>query len=264
MSAFLYNGLIEHHRHKPRDHQFSYPLYVYGFDLEELPELDRRLPFFGHNRFRPASVHDKDYLDSGPGTIREKLDRFLAKEGFGDAVARAFLITSPRYFNYVFNPVSFYYLFAADGALVGNVAEVNNTFGEKHLYILRSPDRGNGDHTATYRTEKAFHVSPFNRIEGTYEFSFADISKELDVGINIRQAGRGRLRGPPPGNARAADRIEPGEDVPAPPDRTAPLRAAHPLRGGEALLRQEADLPRQAGAAEPHDDPHQPAHLRAA
>ena len=201
MNAFLYNGLIEHHRHKPKDHQFSYPLYVYGFDLEELPEMDRRLPFFGYNRFRPASVHDKDYLDSGPGSIREKLDRFLAKEGFGDAVARAFLITSPRYFNYVFNPVSFYYLFRADGALVGNVAEVNNTFGEKHLYILRSPDRGNGDRTATYRTEKAFHVSPFNRIEGSYEFFFADIAKELDVGIDIRQAGEvvfeARLRGTP-------------------------------------------------------------------
>jgi cyclopropane-fatty-acyl-phospholipid synthase len=201
MSAFLYNGLIEHHRRTPRDHQFSYPLYIYGFDLEDLPELDRSLPFFGHNRFRPASVHDKDYLDSGPGTIREKLDRFLAKEGFGDAVARAFLITSPRYFNYVFNPVSFYYLFRADGALVGNVAEVNNTFGEKHLYILHSPGRRNDDRTATYRTKKAFHVSPFNRIEGTYEFSFADISKELDVGINIRQEGEvvfeARLRGSP-------------------------------------------------------------------
>jgi cyclopropane-fatty-acyl-phospholipid synthase len=189
MSAFLYSGLIAHHRHKPRDHQFSYPLYVYGFDLEDLTELDSRLPFFGYNRFRPASVHDKDYLDSGPGTLRMKLDRFLAKEGFGEAVAR------------VFNPVSFYYLFAADGALVGNVAEVNNTFGEKHLYILRSPDRQNGDGSATYRTEKAFHVSPFNRIEGTYEFHFADIAKELDVGIDIRQAGEvvfeARLRGTP-------------------------------------------------------------------
>ena len=201
MNAFLYNGLIEHHRHKPRDHQFRYPLYVYGFDLDDLPELDRRLPFFGYNRFRPASVYDKDYLDSGPGTIREKLDRFLAKEGFGATVARVFLITSPRYFNYVFNPVSFYYLFAADGALAGNVAEVNNTFGEKHLYILRSSDRGVGNHTATYRTEKAFHVSPFNRIEGTYEFLFADIASGLDVGINIRQGDEvvfeARLRGSP-------------------------------------------------------------------
>ncbi len=72
MNAFLYNGLIEHHRHKPKDHQFRYPLYVYGFDLGDLPEMDRRLPFFGYNRFRPASVHDKDYLDSGPGTIRHR------------------------------------------------------------------------------------------------------------------------------------------------------------------------------------------------
>jgi len=201
MSAFLYNALIEHHRHKPRDHRFGYPLYLYGFDLKDLPELDRRIFFFGYNCFRPASLYDKDYLDSGPGTIREKLDRYLAQEGFGETVARVFLVTSPRYFNYVFNPVSFYYLFAADGALVGNVAEVNNTFGEKHLYILRSPGWVNGDHTAAYRTEKAFHVSPFNLIEGTYEFFFADISKKLEVRINIRQAGEvvfeALLRGSP-------------------------------------------------------------------
>ena len=187
MSAFIYEGHIEHHRHKPRDHRFRYPLYVYGFDLEDLPELDLRLPFFGYNRFRPASIHDKDYLDSGPGTIREKLDRFLAKEVFEGTVARVFLVTSPRYFNYVFNPVSFYYLFAADGTLMGNVAEVNNTFGEKHLYILRSPGRAGGGATATYRAEKAFHVSPFNRIEGSYEFFFADISRELSVRLNILQ-----------------------------------------------------------------------------
>lgn len=201
MSAYLYDGSIEHCRRKPREHRFRYPLYVYGFDLEELPELDRRLPFFGYNRFRPASVHDRDYLDDGPGTIREKLDRFLAKEGFGEAVARVFLVTSPRYFNYVFNPVSFYYLFAGDGSLAGNVAEVNNTFGEKHLYILRSPGRAGGDRTAAYSAEKAFHVSPFNRIEGTYEFTFADIEKALDVRIDIRQAGEivfeAQLRGSP-------------------------------------------------------------------
>ena len=118
MSAYLYDGFIEHCRHKPREHRFHYPLYVYGFDLEDLPELDRRLPLFGYNRFRPASVYDRDYLDDGPGTIRGKLDRFLAKAGFAEPVARVFLVTSPRYFHYVFNPVSFYWLFAADGSLV--------------------------------------------------------------------------------------------------------------------------------------------------
>jgi len=201
MSAYLYEGFIEHCRHKPREHRFRYPLYVYGFDLEDLPELDRRLPFFGHNRFRPAAVHDKDYLDAGPGSIREKLDRFLAREGFAEPVARVFLVTSPRYFNYVFNPVSFYWLFADDGRLIGNVAEVNNTFGEKHLYILRSPDRAGSGQTATYRADKAFHVSPFNRIEGTYEFFFADIARELDVRIGIRKENEvvfeAQLRGTP-------------------------------------------------------------------
>lgn len=201
MSAFLYDGFIEHLRRKPREHRFRYSLYLYGFDLEDLPDLDRRLPFFGYNRFRPAAIHDRDYLDTGPGTIREKLDRFLAKEGFGGDMARIFLVTSPRYFHYVFNPVSLYWIFAADGRLAGNVAEVNNTFGEKHLYILRSPGRAGGEQTATYSADKAFHVSPFNRIEGTYEFFFAGILKELDVRINIRQEGEvvfeAQLRGTP-------------------------------------------------------------------
>lgn len=201
MNAFLYDGSIEHSRRRPLEHRFRYPLYVYGFDLAVLPELDRLLPLFGYNRFRPASIYDRDYLDAGPGTIREKLDRFLAKEGFGGTVASVFLVTSPRYFNYVFNPVNFYYLFAADGSLAGNVAEVNNTFGEKHLYILRSPVRIDGDRSATYRSRKAFHVSPFNRIEGDYEFFFADLAKGLDVNIYIRQEGevvfKACLRGTP-------------------------------------------------------------------
>jgi DUF1365 family protein len=51
-------------------HEFKYPLYVYGFDLDELSHLDRSLPMFGYNRFRPMSLHDADYLDDRPGDIK--------------------------------------------------------------------------------------------------------------------------------------------------------------------------------------------------
>jgi DUF1365 family protein len=205
MQSVLYIGAVEHTRYVPVYHQLRYPLYVYGIDLDELSALDRRLPLFGYNRFRPAAIHDRDYLDYGPERIRDKLERLLQRSEPDKAVARVVLITSARYFNYVFNPVSFYYCFAASGELAAVVAEVNNTFGERHVYIPEPLDSGpnreeqNGFHR--FRAEKAFHVSPFNSVEGTYEFLFSELSPKLDIQIHLIRDGnaafKARLTGRP-------------------------------------------------------------------
>ncbi|TFH39750.1 MAG: DUF1365 domain-containing protein, partial [Chrysiogenales bacterium] len=175
MKSCIFTGYVEHERLNPVQHRLHYPLYVYCFDLDELEELDRSLPLFGYNRFRLASVYDKDYLDEGHGTIREKLLRFLEPEGYADEVATIMLVTSARYFNYVFNPVSFYYCFSREGILVCTVVEVSNTFGERHVYIPRRMDDTAAGFPLRFTAPKEFHVSPFNDMTGTYEFLFADI-----------------------------------------------------------------------------------------
>ncbi|NPU99673.1 MAG: DUF1365 family protein [Candidatus Omnitrophica bacterium] len=190
MRSRVYFGKVSHTRMEPVQHGFSYPIYMYCLDLDELPELDRRLGWFGYNRVQPVAVHDRDYLDRGPGSLREKLMRFLERQGCEDGIARIELLTAARFFHYVFNPVSFYYCYRTDQSLHCAVAEVNNTFGERHLYILHDGENEASPSPARYMARKEFHVSPFNDLHGRYEFSFSELTDVMDIRINLLREDR--------------------------------------------------------------------------
>lgn len=177
-----------HARLEPKPHAFRYPVYFLGLDLDELPMLSESVRGFRYNRRGLFSIYDRDYLEDAAGTIREKLSKFLALMQRGNEVARIFLITSARFFGYVFNPVSFYYCFGADGKLRGALAEVNNTFRERHLYLLDNPTFAGG--SAHFRSEKVFHVSPFNDRNGSYAFSFSPPEPAVDVRVDLVREGR--------------------------------------------------------------------------
>ncbi|MBN1673832.1 MAG: DUF1365 family protein [Kiritimatiellae bacterium] len=180
----LYVGQVMHARFLPVAHRFMYPVYVYALDLDELPVLDRQVAGFGYNRFAPAAVHDKDYL-RGNGNVKERLLAFLRTRGCGDGIARVEVVTMPRFLGYVFNPVSFYYCYREDASLRCAVAEVNNTFGERHLYILDEPLGEPGLYPVEYRQEKQFHVSPFNDMAGHYVLSFSELGAKMRIGVTL-------------------------------------------------------------------------------
>jgi cyclopropane-fatty-acyl-phospholipid synthase len=189
-NGLIYQGRVMHARLEPVKHAFEYPVYWYAFDLDQLSTLAKANPLFGYNQFKPVSIYDKDYFVAGPGTIRQKLITFLRRAGITEEIGKVQLITSARYFGYVFNPVSFYYCYNIDGSLLCNIAEVNNTFHERHLYILdykREPRRGFLSH---YTVDKAFHVSPFNDLKGEYDFHFSSVSKDVDIRIDILREGK--------------------------------------------------------------------------
>ncbi len=190
MNSCIYHGYVGHERLAPVGHRFRYPVYFFGLDLDELPDLPRLSRLFGYNRKRPLAVHDRDYLSAGPEPIREKLHRFLDQAGLPDAPARVFLVTAARYCNYVFNPVSFYYCYDREGLLRCTVAEVNNTFNERHLYILPAGTPVKADQPATFAAAKAFHVSPFNDLQGTYAFRFSPPGPQLAIDVNVVREGR--------------------------------------------------------------------------
>ena len=106
MNSRIYVGEVAHERHWPTVHRFAYPLYVFACDLDELTDLDRKSPLFGYNRIRPFAIHDADYGLQREGSLRTKIDAQLAAADV-PRPARVLLVTSARYFNYVFNPVSF-------------------------------------------------------------------------------------------------------------------------------------------------------------
>ncbi len=165
-----------HERHQPVSHRWVFPFCFYGIDLDELPQLDRTVRGFGYNRWRPVSLRDADYL-RGSGAFREQLGEFIDTE----EIDRIVLVTVARFMTRVFKPVSFYYALRADGSPAAMIAEVNNTFGERHLYLLNGGDRFPLD----CRHDKHFHVSPFNNMEGHYRFRFSAPDDALHIGIQL-------------------------------------------------------------------------------
>lgn len=187
MNSMIYQGEVKHARLSPVQHNFRYPVYFYVFDLDELPELARNNPLFGYNQLRPVAIHDKDYLRIGNEPIREKLGQLLLKLEISVAVGKVMLVTSARYFNYIFNPVSFFYCYAPSGELLCVLAQVNNTFGEMHLYLLTKPEAKADDGRLVYSNPKQFHVSPFFTREGRYQFLLTEAELSLDNQINFYQ-----------------------------------------------------------------------------
>ncbi len=157
-------GQVRHARLRPARNAFAYPTF---FLLLPMRALHRDGPgALAHNRPAPLSFFDRDHGD-GRGNAVQWLDELLAGEGIADATGEVWLHCYPRVLGYTFKPVSFWYCHRADGTLRAIVVEVNNTFGERHCYLLDAPRYG-----AELRAAKVFHVSPFCKVEGGYRFRF--------------------------------------------------------------------------------------------
>ncbi len=188
MTNGLFAGTVSHTRLKPLRHRFRYPVFFLALDIDDLPELDQSVTGFAHNRFAPLSIRDTDYLD-GKGSLREQVIRYVPDDIRERGIGRIMLVTAARYFNYVFNPVSFWYVHDQADALVCVIAEVNNTFNERHLYVLHEPQcLSSGE--LTFRTQKCFHVSPFLDREGTYRFFFSPPGEHITIRIMLEKEGK--------------------------------------------------------------------------
>lgn len=190
MTPAILSCTLGHARVSPVKHAFSYPLTRYLLDVDELSILDRDIPHFGYNRFALMSIYDRDFLDRGPGTIREKVECLLEKNGIDGRADRILMITDASLLRYVFNPVSFYYVFASDGSLTAVLLEVNNVVGDRHLYIVPGgADAGGTRFPVSHRLDKDFHVSPFNNREGAYEMRFSDARERFEAHIDLHRDG---------------------------------------------------------------------------
>ncbi len=190
MNSQILTGILRHSRRWPEKHQFSYPVYFYRFDLNELPELARTIPGFGYNRFSIVRMDDKDYLWRGNQPIKEKIAGVLEKIGYKDHIARVELITFARYFNIIFRPISFFVCYNSANNCEIILAEVHNTFKETHLYVLKDPK--SKSETLCFEIPKAFHVSPFFDMKGKYNLHFKDDGKTIDIAVNLIKSECGK------------------------------------------------------------------------
>jgi uncharacterized protein len=172
LASALYVGSVRHRRQRPVVNAFRYRAYHVLLDLDELPRLDREVRGFAFNRAGPTSFWDRDHLGPADVPARQKLARWLAGEGVALPAGPVRVLTNLRVLGYVFNPVSWWFCHHPDGRLAFVVAEVNNTFGDAHCYLLDDLEH-RPDGTVRARADKVFHVSPFLPIEGLgYRFTF--------------------------------------------------------------------------------------------
>lgn len=169
-------GQVHHLRLRPAHHGFTYASYFLMLPMRALRHADSPVT---RNRWAALSFFDRDHGDGRDDSLAW-LEAQLQAHDISDADGEIWLQTYPRVLGYVFKPVSFWYCLRRDGTLAAVVAEVNNTFGERHCYVLAGAQVHWGRSLAA---NKSFHVSPFCHIEGGYRFRFTLSGEHLAARI---------------------------------------------------------------------------------
>ena len=187
-AGFLYASRVMHRRLIAPLYRFVYRLFHLLLDVDRIDELAARLRLVSRNRFNLVSFHDRDHGAGEPGGLRAWAERMLAAEGVRLEGGRIRLLCLPRILGFGFNPIAIWYCEHRDGTLRAVIAEVRNTFGERHSYLLASGGRPM-TYEGTYGKDKCFHVSPFMDLVGRYEFRFAEPAQTVRVLIHETREG---------------------------------------------------------------------------
>ena len=171
-AAELLRGMVMHRRLRPVAHRFAYKVFYLRLRLSALQRAGNA--FFSIDGFNLASFHTRDHGARDGSPLLPWIRALLEREGLACADGEVWLQCFPRVLGFVFNPVSFWYCHDREGALRAILAEVNNTFGETHAYLLSHPGGqpiADGDDLGA---RKVFHVSPFFPVDGRYRFRFSE------------------------------------------------------------------------------------------
>jgi hypothetical protein len=197
MSAALFRCVVRHARTGPVRHSFAHRTYQWFVDADDLPRLP--LPL------RPlARFEARDHLGDPAATIRANVDAFLAVHGIDLGGGPIRLLTNARVLGYVFNPLSVFWCHRADGSLACVIAEVHNTYGERHCYLLRPESAFGRSVVDRYRVDKDFYVSPFYEVAGVYRMRLPEPADDLALAIELTPPGGARFVATLTGHRRSA------------------------------------------------------------
>ncbi|HYL40629.1 MAG TPA: DUF1365 domain-containing protein [Candidatus Binatus sp.] len=187
MRSQLLAGKVRHRRTRPFTYELEHDVFYFALDLSELDEVVKGSRLIGRNRRALVAFRDADHLPSPATDLDRDVRAVLSGDGVDPAGWQITLITNLRILGYVFNPASFFLCRDAAGTLARVIVEVHNTFGERHLYVLRPA----GDASPTFRAgmAKAFFVSPFISLDGSYAVQVRDDAQGVRIAISLRQDG---------------------------------------------------------------------------
>ncbi len=182
----LYRGVVVHTRLRPRRHKLRYSLCWMLFDLDELPDLHHTLRFFSWNGANAIGFRDRDHLDGSDRPLRVQIETALTQAGITPDGGPIRVLCMPRVLGSVFNPISVWFCHRRDNSLAAMLYEVNNTFGQRHSYLI--PVQGSVGETVRQSCDKAFYVSPFMPMAMTYRFAVAPLGAIASVSVDASDA----------------------------------------------------------------------------
>ncbi|MFD6355834.1 DUF1365 domain-containing protein [Nocardia tengchongensis] len=236
--ARLVRTVIRHYRGAPVQHRFAYRSYSWLVDVDELPVLPwpwRAL----------AGFHSRDHLGDPDVPLRDNVVRYLAGHGIDVRGGRILMLANARVLGYVFNPLTVYWCHDPEGALRCVVAEVHNTYGERHRYLVESD--------AETVVDKQFYVSPFNPVAGRYRLRLPEPTDRLRLAITLeRPDGRTVFAATVVGRVLPADRRTVARTLLAHPLETLRIAARIRWQGlrlrarGLPIVAREPSVPQEA------------------
>ena len=171
---------VHHRRSRPFTYEFSHRTTMWLVDA-----ADPNAPF--RRWLRPfASIRSRDHFAEDDAPLLSKVRGFIAAQDLPWTAHRVLLLANARSLGYVFDPLTTYFCFDAEGRLEGVLAEVHNTYGERHCYPLPVEERGSA-------TEKAFYVSPFLAVEGRYDIRTKLTADRVAIAITLTSPAGERL-----------------------------------------------------------------------
>ncbi len=181
-SSALFPGHVMHARFKPKAHRLAYRIYSLLLDLDELDALDRKLRLFSVDRFNLFSFHRRDRGDGSKMELRNQIENAMKAAGMTVDGGPIRLLTMPRILGWAFNPLSVFFCHGRNGSLKAILWEVDNTFGERHSYLI--PVETEGAAEIVQRCDKAFYVSPFMDMDLRYVFRVIPPGDKLKIVID--------------------------------------------------------------------------------
>lgn len=174
MASNLYIGQVMHERLQPVAYHFKYATTSIKVDIDQIQQESDKLRWLSFNQFNLVSINERDHGARDGTSWREWINGFLAEYDLARP-ARVELICYPRILGYAFNPLAMWYAYNAQNQLIAVIAEVSNTFGQWHHYLLKldSQDSKLDSDSASHikaQADKVFHVSPFIDMQARYQF----------------------------------------------------------------------------------------------
>ncbi len=191
MNSALYFGRVRHRRFGRPAHEFSYSVGFLYLDLDELEHVFDRRWLWSVEGFTPYSFSRAGHLGAKSNSLAAEVREFVRARTGRAANGPIRLLTQARVLGFVFNPVSFYYLFETSGERVETiVAEINNTpWNEQHCYVLKGADAVEAGEIQRFRLTKEFHISPFFGMDVEYDWRFGTPGDDLSVHMESLSGG---------------------------------------------------------------------------